>query len=321
MYDSRKAYQSHLKNHQHALEMLNFGTNHLGVIEDETAPKDNVLFLEESDVHHDIGQHINDGSFVASRCLFCNADSSTLELNLEHMSKLHGMFIPNQEYLYDVESLLGYLFQIVFQFHACIYCETTKSSVEGVQHHMRDKGHCMTNFDDDSEFEDFYDFSAPDSETEGAKAIAGGDDEADQIADQRMQATITATSHELLRLTSGKTLGHHSQSRYYRQHLPTPTKRAEYAQRKAITDSSSSEHIDPQAGSDRQVTTHANAGMMGVPEQQQRALRAVEKKIMKQEVRVRNDYQWGVQKGANRQKHFRVSYKESYNELIGADEV
>ena len=47
--------------------------------------------------------------------------------------------------------------------------------------------------------------------------------------------------------------------------------------------------------------------MIGVSEFEKRALRATEKRALKQETRARNEHEWRVNKESNHQKNFRVS--------------
>ena len=42
-------------------------------------------------------------------CLFCSHISTTLEENLQHMSVKHGFFVPDTEFVSDLEGLITYL--------------------------------------------------------------------------------------------------------------------------------------------------------------------------------------------------------------------
>ncbi|KAI5287049.1 hypothetical protein KEM55_000091, partial [Ascosphaera atra] len=42
-----------------------------------------------------------DPDYPLTHCLFCNVSSDNLVLNHEHMSKAHGMFVPEKAYLVD----------------------------------------------------------------------------------------------------------------------------------------------------------------------------------------------------------------------------
>jgi pre-60S factor REI1 len=68
------------------------------------------------------------------------------------MSTTHGLYIPSPDRLYDLESFLTYLGRLVFEWHECLYCGVEKGSLEGVQTHMRDKGHCKVKMEDMQEF-------------------------------------------------------------------------------------------------------------------------------------------------------------------------
>ena len=342
-YDSHKAYQSHLKSQEHALKITNPGTSDWNTGEDKTVQTHGTLLSDGSDVatFPKLGDDsTTDEPLAVSQCLFCNSNSSTLERNLEHMYKQHGLFIPNQDHLYDMASLLGYLHSVISDFHACIYCETNKATTKGIQQHMIDKGHCMINLDEDSELDDFYDYptTSSDSESESANATTTTeDDDGDQRSHRRStQGSFTISEHESLRLSTGKTLTHRSQPRsHHRSHLPPPPAQriseptpsckkplTEPSPTRSTTTTSQSQPR-PRRGQQQQqqIATHAPTttttnnnsistvakGLTNVPEQQQRALRALEQKILKLQVRARNEYQWGVQRGANRQKRYRVS--------------
>ncbi|KAE9380749.1 hypothetical protein N431DRAFT_552850 [Stipitochalara longipes BDJ] len=103
------------------------------------------------------------------RCLFCNFESPSVELNTAHMERIHGMFIPEKQYLVDLEGLVGSLFEKIHHFHECLYCGKLKPTIFGLQTHMRDKGHCKIPFDtEDEQLEigEFYDFTSTYSDVE-----------------------------------------------------------------------------------------------------------------------------------------------------------
>ena len=106
-----------------------------------------------------------------TRCLFCNYDSPTWKLSISHMTKIHGLFIPEQNFLVDLEGLLRYLHAKVTENHECLCCHKLKNNTDGVQTHMRDKGHCKIAFETEEEMIEvgqFYDFSSTYSDPEGS---------------------------------------------------------------------------------------------------------------------------------------------------------
>ncbi|KAI0100230.1 C2H2 type zinc-finger-domain-containing protein [Nemania sp. FL0031] len=112
-------------------------------------------------------------------CLFCNYDSPTVPLNVVHMERIHGMFIPERQYLVDLDGLITSLQQRIQEFHECLYCAKMKNTVAAVQAHMRDKGHCMIPFTTEEEqlmIGDFYDFRSTYSDAEESDDESVDDD-------------------------------------------------------------------------------------------------------------------------------------------------
>lgn len=340
-----------------------------------------------------------------NHCLFCNQPAADVEANVLHMSKQHGMFIPEREYLDDLEGLLGYLHEKIFDFHECLYCGQMKHTTSGVQTHMRDRGHCMIPYGTEDEMldiGDFYDFRATysdeedeemEDEQEGGVKLGvarstkitvdhgnGDGDEAlmdeeedgwesdasslssvptDEITsvpiddhshryktldkhrhhshtDPRPHRNLDgfhshahSTPHAVyhddyeLHLPSGRTAGHRSLNKYYRQNLRNYPSPAERAQQRAIEGRHDSDEemedgqLSRQRDRGRQVMSRANGGtgMIGVSDAKKREVRAVEKRAQKQERRAQANYQWGNNKQSNSQKHFRVCQGPSRVEL------
>lgn len=105
-----------------------------------------------------------------STCLFCNYDSPTTKLSVAHMTKIHGLFVPEQTYLVDPEGLLRYMQAKVLLNFECLWCHKLRNNAEAVQTHMRDKGHCKIAFESEEEMIEvgqFYDFSSTYSDVDG----------------------------------------------------------------------------------------------------------------------------------------------------------
>ncbi|KZL81840.1 zinc finger protein yan [Colletotrichum incanum] len=112
-------------------------------------------------------------------CLFCNYESPTVPLNANHMERFHDMFIPEKQYLVDLEGLLQHLQERIHEGHQCLYCFKTKKTAFAVQTHMRDKGHCKIPYDTEEvqlDIGDFYDFRSTYSDGEESDE----EEEADQ---------------------------------------------------------------------------------------------------------------------------------------------
>ena len=94
-------------------------------------------------------------------CLFCNYRSPNFSLNINHMGRFHGMFVPEKEFLVEPEKLIKYLHRKIQKRHQCLRCQKIVHSASGIQPHMRDRGHCMIAFESDAELVEigqFYDF-------------------------------------------------------------------------------------------------------------------------------------------------------------------
>ncbi|XP_078655879.1 cytoplasmic 60S subunit biogenesis factor ZNF622-like isoform X1 [Branchiostoma floridae x Branchiostoma belcheri] len=155
------------------------------------------------------------------QCLFCSREGGDLDDNMQHMTVEHSFYIPDVEYLVDLEGLIKYLGEKVGGAFFCLYCNEkgrTFYSLEAAQGHMRDKGHTKMLMEGDAmlEYADFYDFrkSYPDYQSEGA---AGGQEEEEEPVEKE-ELRITDDDTQLV-LPSGSRVGHRALQRYWRQNL------------------------------------------------------------------------------------------------------
>ncbi|KAJ4327660.1 hypothetical protein N0V84_001910 [Fusarium piperis] len=128
--------------------------------------------------------------FEPEKCIFCSHQASDIDDNLAHMKTTHGLAIPYQENLVvGPATLIWYLHFVIFGYHECILCGTRRRTVEGVQQHMLDKGHCR--FEMSDEMMEFYD-------VEGLNSHSTQD--------------LVRPDEDSIRLPSGKILSHRSQT-------------------------------------------------------------------------------------------------------------
>lgn len=172
------------------------------------------------------GEAIPNGS-----CLFCSTASSSVEENLEHMSTSHSFFVPDLEYLVDVEGLLTYLGEKVGCGYLCLWCNEKGRAfhtVDAAQTHMRDKGHTKMLHEGDALFEyaDFYDYRPsypdydPDKDADTDMEVeCGSQDTKDDDDDEEVEVEQVDGDGYTLVLPSGATVGHRSLLRYYKQSL------------------------------------------------------------------------------------------------------
>lgn len=304
-------------------------------------------------------------NWTLESCLFCNYSSPTVPLNTHHMERFHGMFIPERKYLVDIDGLLQQLQDKIRQHHQCLYCDKIKSSMFGIQTHMRDTGHCKIPYETEREqlrIGDFYDFRSTYSDDEemsddgsvanegngGAKLGArrsakltrmdgadmdgeGADGwETDSSASSLDSEDLTAVPAEghihqferldkhphhssqdprqrhqadgwhshahkptravfyddyELHLPTGKSVGHRSLNKYFRQNLHNHPSAEERAERLAIEEANGDQEESTSDGQlvqtgprSREMVPRGMAGMAGAPEQQKRRARRAEER-------------------------------------------
>ncbi|CAZ79546.1 unnamed protein product [Tuber melanosporum] len=277
------------------------------------------------------------GSWTNTACLFCTYVSPSLLLNVSHMTKAHGLFIPERNFLADLEGLIRYLGQKLVLGNQCLYCNKSKGGLEGIRTHMKDKGHTMLGFETESqqiELGQFYDFTSTYSDVSGDEATEepckrglkapvlirkegepegegweGADDgegwETDSSASSLDSQDLFYHDDYELHLPSGRSVGHRSLARYYRQNLrdhPLQTREV-----RRIADTQYPHSDDGTEVRRRNAITRANGGqgMLGVSLSKKREVREQEKRSRDLENRGRRRQEWGVNRKANMQKHYR----------------
>lgn len=291
---NRKAWRAHIKSRNHGQKIAEKDSKACFLSDDSP------LRTLSLNTHEEDQSANNEESFSPLRCLFCNAESAAMDSNLTHMSHAHSFFIPDAEYLVDMESLLSYLFAVVSVFHECLFCGSSKTTKLGVQDHMRGKGHCKVDFEgDEDDLKQFFDFTG----------------DVDDEGDQPMTEVTLIPNEDKLHLPSGKVLGHRSRTRLFRQDLSDHPSSSSLSRRQLLTDveaeteaENESETVSMQS-TDRRLAMRAgtSTSLIGVPELQYRALIAIEKKMGKLETREKNEYQYVLEKGGNKQKRYKVA--------------
>lgn len=96
------------------------------------------------------------------QCPFDSHISTTPTTNLLYMKTNYSFFLPDYEYISDLEGFLGYCNEKVRWGTTCLYCQKSFTSAEGTVKHMRDKRHCKILYEsgvDMEEYDVFYDFT------------------------------------------------------------------------------------------------------------------------------------------------------------------
>ena len=95
--------------------------------------------------------------------IFDNKEFDTVDDCVTYMAETFGFFVPDVEYLVDLEGLLGYLGEKVKLGGLCLCCQKQCKPGRPCQNHMKDSSHCKIAFEegiDLDEYEDFYDYTS-----------------------------------------------------------------------------------------------------------------------------------------------------------------
>jgi hypothetical protein len=175
--------------------------------------------------------------------LFDQHRAESLEANVAYMAQQHSLFLPNVEYLTDLEGLVRHLQLKVGNFFTCITCNKAFTGLEAVRNHMESKGHKRLDDSEEGQLEigAFYDFSStyPDDseltdEQRDAELSLATVPQLGQLYRDGYELVGTRGSHRALLvlkfffdaadacalrqvLPSGRRAGHREMARYYRQ--------------------------------------------------------------------------------------------------------
>jgi pre-60S factor REI1 len=154
--------------------------------------------------------------------IFDTKEFATVDECVEYMATAFGFFIPDVEYLVDLEGFLQYLGEKVKLGGFCLYCQRQMKPGRPCQNHMRSKSHCKVAFEegvDMEEFEDFYDYTA-------------SYDGALEDEDGNVRQVEISPLGELV-LLDGRVAGHRDYRIYYQQRFrPEETRPSVLAQQR-----------------------------------------------------------------------------------------
>lgn len=188
---------------------------------EEAVPEKSAEQLQEELIKEKESNRVD---IAPTTCLFCHrkkhADHDSIDDNVEHMKKAHGLYIPEAKYLVDLEGLLKYLGEKIGFGNVCLVCSYQGANLEAVREHMLSKRHMRIPYeseDEKLEISEFYDFSSTyEPEIEGDEGdwedVSGEEDDDDLPVGE----SIYKDGTDLI-LPSGVVLGHRSLQRYYRQ--------------------------------------------------------------------------------------------------------
>jgi len=120
---------------------------------------------------------------TVKHCLFETKVFDSMEDNLAYMASKYSFFIPDREYVKDLDGLILCLGEKVQKDFTCLFCNRIFRSTQACRAHMIDSGHTMIGTHSDTllgEIGDFYDYSESHKELVaklGVKPKAAKDEE------------------------------------------------------------------------------------------------------------------------------------------------
>lgn len=223
------AHENHLGGKKHKDNLKTFLENHQNEADGETirvsVPAAEVIEerrvevesndddLEVESVDSDEWDDDTENPIAKSNCIFCDHHSKNMVKNLKHMAVAHSFFVPDAEFVSDIEGLLMYLAEKVCRDFMCLWCnERGRSfySIQAVRQHMMDQGHCKMDFEAAAlaEYTSFYDYSSSYPDHQEGMDI-----------DEDIETTVLDGDEYQLVLPSGNVIGHRSLMRYFKQRI------------------------------------------------------------------------------------------------------
>lgn len=220
---------------------------------------------------------------VSLCCPLCSISLGSFDQVWSHLQGLHGLYIPDQQYLIDSQGLAQYLADKMAVGY-CLYCGDGKApfaSVESLRQHMLDKGHVKIRFDEtgSEELADFYNWDSLFEDADGEDAL------------------LTPDGTELVLPSSLKRLGNREYYKYYKQYLrPYHLDEAEQERRKE------------QARAQQLIRMKGQDGRIALTLRQ---YTRVEKRHQHEECthNLKQDLSLGSKANKNNQQHFRLQIR------------
>jgi pre-60S factor REI1 len=270
----------------------------------------------EDDEIHDSEEIKSQETYLPTDCLFCPLKLPDLSENITHMQSQHGLFIPEPSHVSHMETFIRFLGELITQYNECLYCGAERNSTTAIRQHMQSKGHCMLNLEREPELLEFWEFG--DSDEEESRANNEGAETTARTWEARV-ATSTRLSDLEIQLPSGMVIGSRAQTPHSKPNLTSKRRSAiKAAHLKAIAAEphnadANTPNPDPSTSAPaptedkRIITRRDERGLVGLPEQQRRALVTTQRKMQKREAVAEAAHRWVLDKVVNKQKYYRVS--------------
>lgn len=205
-------------------------------LDSETASKADTDTIGDDEVERELQRRMAKSKPIPPNCCFITGkEFATVEENAEHLWKTYGLFIPEKDYLVDLNGLMTYFGEKVGLGNMCLYCAFEGRSLESIRAHMISKSHVKIPYEsieDKLEISEYYDFTKSYKNRRPVKASASTADDEDEWEDEDSDGEFVDGSDEEeeyeqdaayvdstgMELAIGNLrVGHRSMARYYKQ--------------------------------------------------------------------------------------------------------
>jgi pre-60S factor REI1 len=94
----------------------------------------------------EVEEEEEEGNIDPTVSLFDRHVSMTVKDNVQYMYQTFGFFLPDQEYLVDLEGLIGYCHEKIQLGHVCLYCQKIFGTAQSCKQHMIQTRHTMLRY-------------------------------------------------------------------------------------------------------------------------------------------------------------------------------
>eukprot|EP01134_Creolimax_fragrantissima_P000876 CFRG0876T1 len=290
-YASSNQLDNHNKSKKHKENLTKYEARQVsrinGVSEDAPAKRAKNMAEIEGEDDEDI-EEVDDFELEVTDCLFCSKPHESVEENTQHMALNHSFYIPDAEYITDLEGLLSYLGLKITEGHLCLFCAKHKEfrTARAVRSHMIEKGHTMLAYHDDcfEEYEDYYDFTS---------SYPDYDENNPRTEEEVQNKVLDVNGNDELVLPSGKKIGHRDYNVYYKQSIKPGTDVVIGGSGNGKTVWRSNTLMLTQGGKGgnaKQLATMIDQNEVG----------------KRMQIKARNNWYLKIGKAANNQKHFKL---------------
>lgn len=185
---------------------------------------DHYVSSHATDIDQDTDEELDEEpifDFELDQCFYCGMNHDSIEENVDHMFKNHGLYLPDIEKLILRDDMLRVIGDSIGIDRICLRCGYQSNKLIGIRQHIRSKGHASIPYETQEEKELWSAFYL-------TKEDFSDDDEIMEDSDSDESTSVALIEGE--NLPDGSKLTHRSMIRFSHKkyhHKPTPNENTE----------------------------------------------------------------------------------------------